>query len=154
MRTGEDITCRTVQFSAPRACAPTLSCPAAPQSGPVALPLVVIPVANVALHSHHASDGCAEPGQDLGIALSIHLSGRRHEPVGHADHQAWGIEEHDPLNHGIDDFPPDLLVRAQEDPQHVAAADYTHEPPLAVYDRQSLDAPVVHELGGGANARF
>ena len=34
----------------------------------------------------------------------------------------------------------------EKDPQHIAAADYAHEPAVAVHDRQPLDGPVVHEL--------
>ena len=100
----------------------------------------------MALHGDHTSNGRAEAGQDLGIGLPVHFSCRCHDPIGHADHESRSIQEHGASDHVLDDFATDFIVGPHEDPQHIAAADYAHEPAVAVHDRQPLDGPVVHEL--------
>src|SRR5262252_1371571 len=59
----------------------TTSRSAAPYSGSATLLLIVVAVPDMALHGDHTGNGRAEAGQDLGIGLPVHFSGRCHDPI-------------------------------------------------------------------------
>jgi hypothetical protein len=82
--------------------------------------------------------------------LGVERSGERHDAVPHGDVGLPRLGGEDLVEH-LADVRPDVLVRAQEHAQQVAAADDADEPALVVDDGQPPDVVRVHQARGGGD---
>jgi hypothetical protein len=101
-------------------------------------------VGDLVVNGHHARDRLRHLYRDERRTPLGYRPTEGHDAGGGLDPYRPVVDGQDPMQHALDDVPPDVLVRPQVHPQQVAAGDDADELTEVAEDGQPPHAPGIH----------